>query len=203
MKGESDSLGGGFDNPSNGWHAFEVEDGIEFTKDKDGAATSTLVCSMSVIDDDAEEGRRVFPRFDLTDKRGLKALATLVYWTKLHAAIEKHFKITDGAGLKEEAWGAKYLCVEDSEQASKIVDSIISKMPGKSVFAKTQKREVMVKDRDDPTKKVPMTFCNVVKLRHYGDKEVMAEIKGKKTEGGGTPAKEVTGDAPDGDWPEG
>ena len=202
MKGESKSLGGGFEHPSNGWHAFEIDDGIEFTKDKDGAATSTLVVPMFVIDDDEEEGRKVFPRFDLTDKRGLKGLATLLYWSKLYSAIEKNFKITDGADLDEEAWGVKFLKVDDSEQAAKIVDALISKLPGKSIFAETSKRTVPMKDRDDPTQTRDVTFCNVGPIRNYGDKEVLSKMKEKKG-AGGKPASEVKEDSTGTeDWPE-
>ena len=202
MKGERDTLGGGFENPSNGWHALEVDDGIEFMKDSEEAATDVLVTFMSVIDDEEEEGRRVRQGFDLSDKRGRTALATLVYWSKLYTGIEKVFKITDGEKLNEEAWGAKYLDVEVNEKASKIIDAIISKMPGKSIFAKTQNRDVDMKDRDDPSKTVKRTFCNILKIRHYGDKEVLAEMKGKKGKSG-KPAEEVKTDTgTEEDWPD-
>ena len=202
MKGERDTLGGGFENPSNGWHALEIDDGIEFMKDAEGVATDVLVIFMSVIDNEEEEGRRVRQSFDLKDKRGMAALATLIYWSKLYTAIEKVFKITDGEKLNEEAWGAKYLNVEENEKASKIIDAVISKMPGKSIFAKTQNREVEVKDRDDPGKTVKRTFCNILKVRHYGDKEVLAEMKGKEG-GSGKPASEVKEDSTGTeDWPD-
>jgi len=190
MKGERDSLGGGLPNPTDGWHALEIDDKIEFVKDADGAATPILVIWMSVIEDEKEEGRRVRQSFDLKDKRGMAALATLLFWSKLYTAIEKNFKITDGGTLNEEAWGEKYLCVEESEQASKIIDAVISKLPGKSIYANTLNRTVQVTDRNDPSKKVDRTFCNIIKLRHFGDKEVKEEMK-KKKEGGGTAAKDV------------
>jgi len=79
MKGEKDSLGGGFENPSDGWHALEVDDGIEFMKDAEQAATDVLVMFMSVIDDDEEEGRRVRQGFDLSDKRGRTALVKTLH----------------------------------------------------------------------------------------------------------------------------
>lgn len=201
MKGERDTLGGGFENPSNGWHALTVDDGIEFMKDAEEAATDVLVIFASVVDNEEEEGRRVRQSFDLSDKRGRTALATLIYWTKLYTAIEKAFKITGGTELNEEAWGAKYLDVEENEKASKIIDSVISKMPGKSFFAKTQNREVEVKDRDDPSQKVKRTFCNILKVRHYGDKEVLSEMKGKKGDSG-KPAEGVKSDGGTEDWPE-
>jgi len=123
-------------------------------------------------------------------------------WSKLYTAIEKHFKITDGEKLNEEAWGAKYLDPEENEKASKIIDSVISKMPGKSIFAKTQNRTAQVKDREDPSKTVPRTFCNILKVRHYGDKEVLAEMKGKKG-ASGKPANEVKEDSAGAeDWPD-
>ena len=202
MKGERDTLGGGFENPSNGWHALVIDDGIEFMKDAEQAATDVLVIFMSVIDDDEEEGRRVRQGFDLSDKRGRTALATLIYWSKLYNAIEKVFKITDGTELNEEAWGAKYLDVDQSEKASKIIDSVISKAPGKSILAKTHNRDADVKDRDDPSKTVKRTFCNVIKVRHYGDKEVLAEMK-KKKGASGKPANEVKEDSTGAkDWPD-
>jgi len=207
MKGERDNLGGGLPNPTDGWHALEIDDKIEFMKDADGAANAVLVIWMSVIEDEKEEGRRVRQSFDLKDKRGMAALATLLFWSKLYAAIEKNFKITDGGSLNEEAWGEKYLCVEESGKAAKIIDAVISKLPGKSIFAETLNKTVPVTDRNDPSKKIDRTFCNIIKLRHFGDKEVAAKMKLKKT-GGGTGAADVkteggpAPDAPTEDWPE-
>lgn len=207
MKEARDNFGGSFENPTDGWHVCEIDDGIEFVKDRETKeATSTLLMRFNVVDDSEEEGRSVFQRFDLADERGQQNLAALLYWIKMDKAIEKNFKINDGDQLDEKEWGAKYLCVDEDEKAAKIVDAIIAKAPGKSVMLKTKNRVVQVAKRDNPKEKEDREFCNIIKLARVGDEKATAEMKAQK--GGNKEAHKKSSPPPaeasddTEDWPE-
>ena len=175
MRGEKDTLSGGFDNPSDGWHFFEIDSEVNFMEDATTKeATKVLVMFFSVIDDEVEEGRRVRQGFDLGTPKGKEALAALLYWCDLAPKIEQNLKLEDGPELSELLWGNKYLD-PDTAIGAKVIRAVFQKGPKRKFAGKTQERKGTGKDKTGQS--VDRMYCNLIKLRKYGDKEVLAEIK--------------------------
>ena len=212
MKGEKKSLGGGFENPSDGWHLVEIDSDIAFSEKKDTKeATDRLVMRLLVIEDETEKGASTRQGFDLSTPGGREGLATIIYWCKLSGPIEKKYGLKDGPDLSEQEWGNKYLDIKSDddeirELSVKIVNAFIAKGPGKSLHVKTKSRKGSYTDRDTG-EKVPTTYINLVDLALTSDADVKKEIKARLA-GSSKPAPAAAAATPatpagdDDEWPE-
>jgi hypothetical protein len=216
MKGESKSLGGGFENPTDNWHLFEIDSDIGFSEDKDTKeATNRLTVRLLVIEDETEEGRSAKPGFRLDKPGGRKGLATMIWFSKMSVPIEKKYKLEDGPALSEQDWGNKYLDITSDnkaqrELAQKIVNAFIAKAPGKTFHAETKQKKSSY-EKDGQT--IPTVYINFPELRFTDDKEIKKKIKDRLAGNPTTPAPvETSSGAPasstdggttdDDDWPD-
>ena len=163
---------GGFENPTEGWHNMEVQTNIEWRKDKQGVPTPWLVAPCKVIDSD-EEGRIIFPSFNLEKSQGQTSFAKFLYWTGTADVLEKAYKITDD--LKPDEWGKKYLDMS-VEKCAKLIDSAINKLANKTFRGKIRHEDSKYTDKDG--KDQVRTYANLRGLKKYNDKTDEDEGKG-------------------------
>lgn len=159
MKPERSSLGG-FENPSEKWHSFEIGDDVAFMKrrDEDGNQLDELSDTISfpcvVIEDDEEKGRQCFVNCDLSKQGGRTSCARFLYFIKLAPILEKDFNMKED--LNEKEWGEKYLN-PDNEKCQKVFDAIVTKAPGKSFDGEIKHNDYQGK-----------TYANIRNLAMYG-----------------------------------
>lgn len=216
MKQTKEGLGGGFENPSDNWHLFEIAEEIKFSLKKGTEeATNRLTMRFIVIEDETEKGNSTFQGFDLGKAGGREGLAILMGYIKLIDPIEKKYKIVaEAKEMSEQEWGNAYLDItsdnqETRELSQKIVNAFIAKAPGKTFYGLVKSRPGKYKDPDSG-QMVDTTYVDIPKMRFTGDEEIKKEIKarleGKTGKQKPTPAAAASGggspDADDDDWPD-
>jgi len=181
------SVVGGFDPPSKGWHDFEVLDDLQFKVDEASHETSTLIIHAKVVNNTTEEGRRITINSDLSKPGGQRTLALILGYTRIAAWLEKNLGLN--AELNEKEWGAAYLNPEVSEY-DKVINNIFQKLAFKQFAGKVV---LDVRERKDGAlnedgTKATVTFANV---REFN----VAGYKGAEgAEGTGQPATPLSAD---------
>lgn len=163
------SVVGGFDPPSKGWHDFEILDDLQFKVDDADNETATLIIHAKVVNNPVEEGRRITINTDLSKPGGQRTLALILGHTKIAGWLEKNLALN--AELNEKEWGATYLNTEAAEY-DKIMNNVFQKLAfkqfsGKVVLDVRERKDGAV--NEDGTK-ATVTFANIREFNVVGYK---------------------------------